>query len=78
MTAADFEKMSIGFVVDYCVARSELERGKKDNDENKYIMLKKNYSVIQDKYEKGEISEERYGDFMKRYKELEALYGFDY
>jgi len=78
LTAADFEKMSIGFVVDYCVARSDLEHGDKSNDEDNFIMLKKNYSVIQDKYEKGEISEERYEDFMKRYKELEALYGFDY
>lgn len=78
MTVADFEKMSIGFVVDYCVARLELEHGDKNDDESKYLLLKKNYKPIQEKYERGEISEKRYSEFMTRYKNMEALYGFDY
>lgn len=78
MTVADFEKMSIGFVVDYCVARLELEHGDKNDDESKYLLLKKNYKPIQEKYERGDISEKRYSEFMTRYKNMEALYGFDY
>lgn len=78
MTVADFERMSIGFAVDYCVARLELEHGDRNDDENKYLLLKKNYKPIQEKYERGEISEKRYSEFMTRYKNMEALYGFDY
>ena len=65
-------------MVDYCIARSELENGDTNDEEKKYIMLKKNYSIIQDKYERGEISEEKYQSFMKRYEKMEAQYGFDY
>lgn len=78
LTVADFKILSIGFVVDYCIARSELESGDNNDEEKKYIMLKKNYSIIRDKYERGEISEEKYQSFMKRYEKMEALYGFDY
>lgn len=70
--------MSIGFVVDYCIARSELENGDTNDEEKKYIMLKKNFPSIQDKYERGEISEERYQSLLQRYEKMEALYGFDY
>ena len=78
MTVADFEKISIGFAVDYCVARLELEHGEKNDDESKYLLLKKNYKPIQEKYERGEISEKRYMEFMTRFKNMEAVYGFDY
>lgn len=70
--------MSIGFLVDYISARADLEHGEDNNEESKYIVLKKNYNVIQEKYERGEVSDEKYKSFMTRYKKLEALYGFDY
>ena len=40
LTAADFEKMSIGFVIDVCLARIDLMKGKKNNDEETYLKMK--------------------------------------
>lgn len=77
MTAADFERLSIGFVIDLCAAKVRLKSGEADLEEEKYMKMKRNVGVVQKKYERGEISDERYQDYMSKYKELEERYGFN-
>ena len=77
LTAADFERLSIGFVIDLCAAKVRLKSGEADLEEEKYMKMKRNVGLVQKKYERGEVSDERYQDFMKKYKELEERYGFN-
>ena len=77
MTAADFERISIGFVIDLCAARVRLKSGEADLEEEKYMKMKRNIGTVRKKYERGEISDERYQEYMSKYKALEERYGFD-
>ena len=78
LTAADFEKMSIGFVIDTCLARIDLIKGKKNSDEETYLKMKGIVDSVRAKFESGGISQARYDDFLTKYRRLEAIYGFDY
>lgn len=77
LTAADFERLSIGFVIDLCAAKVRLKSGETDMEEEKYMKMKRSIGIVRKKYERGEISDERYQEYMKKYKDLEERYGFN-
>lgn len=77
LTAADFERLSIGFVIDLCAAKVRLKSGETDMEEEKYMKMKRSIGIVRKKYERGEISDERYQEYMKKYNELEGRYGFN-
>lgn len=76
LTAADFKNFSIGTVIDICAARVNLDKGDENGDEEKYIMMRSNLTAIQKSYESGKITEERYAEFMTKFKALEERYEF--
>lgn len=55
-----------------------INKGKKNNDEEKYCQLKDVYPFVIEQYENNEISDEKYNDFIAKYKSLEEEYGWDY
>lgn len=76
LTVADFNFMSLGMVVDVIDTHCEIREGKDIHEQEKqFNQLKDVLDFIIEGYKNGEISEVKYQDFMKRYKELEALYG---
>lgn len=78
MTAADFKRLSLGFVIDFCTCRLQIEKGEEINEENKYHQLKDVLPFVEEEYENGVIDESRYRDFIADYKELEGKYGWEY
>ena len=78
MTAADFKNFSLGFIIEYCLTRSEIASGEYESDEKKYLKMKDIYPFVQEDYENGKKDEQAYIDFMKRFTELEEQYGWDY
>lgn len=78
MTVTDLEKLSIGFVIDFCLTKQSLLNGKPDEDEDKYYKLKDILPFVIENYENGEISEEEYKGFIEKYQSLEDYYGWEY
>lgn len=77
MTVADFNILSIGFVVEFCLERLNSDTNKK-SDEEKYLKFKEILPLVEERHEDGEISESEYTDFIKKYQSLEGQYGWDY
>lgn len=78
MTAADFKTLSIGFVIELCIARLELAAGREDRSEETYLKMRDILPVVTERFEHGEIGEERYTEWMDKYIRLEGMYGFEY
>ena len=78
LPVADLEKLSIGFVIDFCLTKQSLLNGKPDEDEDKYYKLKDVLPFVIENYENGEISEEEYKGFIEKYQSLEDYYGWEY
>ncbi len=55
-----------------------LEKGNPNEEEEKYYKLKDVLPFVTEQYENGEISENKYNDFIINFKFLEDKYGFDY
>lgn len=77
MTVADFNKLSIGFVVEFCLERLSPGTNQKSAEE-KYLKFKEILPLVEEQHESGEISESEYTDFIKKYQSLEDQYGWDY
>lgn len=62
--------------VDVIDTHRKIKEGKDIHEQEKqFNQLKDVLDFIIEGYENGEISEIKYQDFMKQYKEMEALYG---
>lgn len=76
MTVADLKRFTIGFVLDYVETYFALRNNKNiHEDEEKYQKMKSVLPFVVERFESKKISEEQYGEFMNRYKELEDRYG---
>ncbi len=63
-------------IVDVIDTRNKITQGEDIHEQEKHFnQLKDVLDFIVEGYEKGEISEIKYQDFMTQYKEMEALYG---
>lgn len=79
LSAADFSKLSLGFIIDFCIINNKL-KNKEDihREEKNFNSMKSVMPVVIEEYQNGEITEERYLEFMNKYNRLEGLYGFEY
>lgn len=76
LTVADFKNMSFGMVVEVIDTNRKIREGEDIHEQEKqFNQLKDVLEFIIEGYQNGEISEIKYQDFMKQYKEMEALYG---
>jgi hypothetical protein len=79
LSVADFSKLSLGFIIDFCIINNKLRKNEDlHREEKNYSKLKGILPIIQKEYENGEINKERYIEFMKKYNGLEERYGFSY
>ena len=78
MTVADLKQLSLGFVIDFCVVKTQMKNDKYKSNEEKYNQLKDVLPFVQEDYENGKIDEIKYNDFIANYKSLEDEYGWDY
>lgn len=77
LSAADFSKLSLGFIIDFCIINNKL-KNKEDihREEKNFNNMKSIINVVAEEYQNGEITEERYLEFINKYNRLEGLYGF--
>jgi len=76
LTVADLKQLSYGYVVDVCDTRIKLiEREDIHEEEKRFEQLRESLPLIIKRFENGEISQQKYDDFMILYKELEDVYG---
>lgn len=78
MTVADLKTLSLGFIIDFCVVKTEFKKGKLKSEEEKYNQMRDIMPFVKEDYENGKIHESDYIDFMEKYQCLEEEYGFDY
>lgn len=76
LSAADLNRFSIGFLIDYIETYFALKNNKNIHaDEEKYQKLKSVLPFVEEKYRNGDISQRQYDEFITNYSELEARYG---
>ena len=63
MTVADLKKLSLGFVIDFCVVKTQMKNDKYKSNEEKYNQLKDVLPFVQEDYENGKIDDIKYNDF---------------
>lgn len=77
LAAADMDNMTIGMCINYIYAYDRCEARRNGHDvpdpEEQYRKLKAASAVVEERYSKGEITQERYERYMKPIWEYEAL-----
>ncbi len=79
LSVADFYKLSLGFVIDFCIINNKIQR-KEDlhREEKNYNKMKSVIPIVEQDFHSGKISEKRYVEFIEKYNRLEDKYGFHY